>query len=83
MITYISIKLNKPMEKQMYEGNQRGIEIYENAQLVAVGGMKDFIIDNNLENTDHARAILSLKQGDSTNVSTSQGRIRIRRNDDV
>ena len=41
----------------MYEGNQRGIEIYENAQLVAVGGMKDFIIDNNLENTDHARAI--------------------------
>ena len=67
----------------MYQGKQRGVEIHENGRLVAVGGMKDFIIDNNLENTDHARAILSLKQGDSTNVSTSQGRIRIRRNDDV
>jgi len=67
----------------MYEGKQRGVEIYENAHLVAVGGMKDFIIDNNMEGTDDARAILSLKQGGSTNVSINNKRIRIRRNDDV
>ncbi len=67
----------------MYQGKQRGVEIHENGRLVAVGGMKDFIIDNNLEETDQARAILSLQQGDSTNVSTNQGQLIIRRNDNV
>ena len=67
----------------MYQGKQRGVEIHENGRLVAVGGMKDFIIDNNLEETDQARAILSLQQGDSTNVSTNQGQLTIRRNDNV
>ena len=64
-------------------GFDRGVEIYENGRLVAVGGMRDFIIDNNLEETDQAKAILSLQQGDSTNVSTNQGQLIIRRNDDV
>ena len=67
----------------MYKGKQRGVEIHENGRLVAVGGMKDFIIDNNLEETDQAKAILSLQQGDSINVSTNQGQLIIRRNDNV
>jgi hypothetical protein len=67
----------------MYQGKQRGVEIHENGRLVAVGGMKDFIIDNNLEETDQAKSILSLQQGDSTNVSTNQGQLIIRRNDNV
>tara|TARA_R100000734_G_C3225918_1_gene35709 strand:- start:268 stop:504 length:237 start_codon:yes stop_codon:yes gene_type:complete len=70
-------------EIDMYQGKQRGVEIHENGRLVAVGGMKDFIIDNNLEETDQAKAILSLQQGDSTNVSTNQGQLIIRRNDNV
>ncbi len=45
--------------------------------------MKDFIIDNDMEGTDEAKAILSLEQGASTNVSTGQGWVKIRRNDDV
>ena len=64
-------------------GFDRGVEIYENGRLVAVGGMRDFIIDNNMEGTDEAKAILSLEQGASTNVSTGQGWVQIRRNDDV
>ena len=78
----------------MYKGKQRSVEIYEyffqNAyddtvelKLVAVGGMKDFIYDSNIEGTDHAKAILSLKQGQSTNVVVHNKRIRIRRNDNV
>ena len=47
------------------------------------GGMKDFIIDNDMEGTDEAKAILSLEQGQSTNVSTGQGWVQIRRNDNV
>ena len=64
-------------------GFDRGVEIHENGRLVAVGGMRDFIIDNNMEGTDEAKAILSLEQGASTNVSTGQGWVQIRRNDDV
>jgi len=82
-VAMIAIYNETTQEKQMYEGNQRGIEIYENEQLVAVGGMKDFIIDNDMEGTDEAKAILSLEQGASTNVSTGQGWVKIRRNDDV
>lgn len=67
----------------MYQGNKRGIEIYEDGRLVCGGGMKDFIIDNNMEGTDEAKAILSLEQGASTYVSTGQGWVQIRRNDDV
>ena len=67
----------------MYQGKQRGVEIHENGRLVAVGVMKDFIIDNDMEGTDEAKAILSLEQGASTNVSTGQGWVQIRRNDDV
>jgi hypothetical protein len=67
----------------MYQGKQRGVEIHENGRLVAVVGMKDFIIDNDMEGTDEAKAILSLEQGASTNVSTGQGWVQIRRNDDV
>ena len=75
--------IKQTKEIDMYQGKQRGVEIHENGRLVAVGGMKDFIIDNNLEETDQARAILSLQQGDSTNVSTNQGQLIIRRNDNV
>ena len=64
-------------------GFDRGVEIHENGRLVAVGGMRDFIIDNNMEGTDEAKAILSLEQGAPTNVSTGQGWVKIRRNDDV
>ena len=78
-----TVLIKQTQEKQMYEGSQRSVEIYENAKLVAVGGMRDFIIDNDMEGTDEEKAILSLKQGDSTNVSTGQGWVKIRRNDDV
>ena len=67
----------------MYQGKQRSVEIHENGRLVAAGGMKDFIIDNDMEGTDEAKAILSLEQGQSTNVSTGQGWVQIRRNDNV
>ena len=67
----------------MYQGKQRSVEINENGRLVAAGGMKDFIIDNDMEGTDEAKAILSLEQGQSTNVSTGQGWVQIRRNDNV
>ena len=67
----------------MYQGKQRSVEIHEDGRLVAVGRMKDFIIDNNMEGTDEAKAILSLEQGQSTNVSTGQGWVQIRRNDNV
>ena len=75
--------IKQTKEIDMYQSKQRGVEIHENGRLVAVGGMKDFIIDNNLEETDQAKAILSLQQGDSTNVSTNQGQLIIRRNDNV
>ena len=75
--------IKQTKEIDMYQSEQRGVEIHENGRLVAVGGMKDFIIDNNLEETDQAKAILSLQQGDSTNVSTNQGQLIIRRNDNV
>jgi hypothetical protein len=75
--------IKQTKEIDMYQGKQRGVEIHENGRLVAVGGMKDFIIDNNLEETDQAKSILSLQQGDSTNVSTNQGQLIIRRNDNV
>ena len=67
----------------MHSGKARGVEIHEDGRLVAVGGMKDFIIDNDMEGTNEAKDILSLEQGDSTNVSTSQGWVKIRRNDDI
>ena len=67
----------------MHSGKARGVEIHEDGRLVAVGGMKDFIIDNDMEGTNEAKAILSLEQGDSTNVSTSQGWVKIRRNDNI
>ena len=38
----------------MYQGKQRSVEIHENGRLVAVGGMKDFIIDNDMEGTAEA-----------------------------
>ena len=75
--------MKQPKEIKMYQGKQRSVEIHEDGRLVAVGGMKDFIIDNNMEGTDEAKAILSLEQGQSTNVSTGQGWVKVRRNDDV
>ena len=75
--------MKQPKEKKMYQGKQRSVEIHEDGRLVAVGGMKDFIIDNNMEGTDEAKAILSLEHGQSTNVSTGQGWVQIRRNDNV
>ena len=67
----------------MYQGKQRGIEIYEDGVYQCCGGMEDFIIDNDMEGTDEAKSILSLEQGQSTNVSTGQGWVEVRRNDDV
>jgi len=67
----------------MYQGKQRSVEIHEDGRLVAVGGMKDFIIDNNMEGTEEAEMILSLNQGQSINLPTDKGWVKVRRNDDV
>ena len=67
----------------MYQGKQRSVEIHEDGRLVAVGGMKDFIIDTNMEGTEEAEMILSLNQGQSINLPTDKGWVKVRRNDDV